>query len=186
MRVPGRVVRRGRSGSDVAGTVGAGERIAPLRTGALIATFRCAAPARCGAFADERRIVAGDEGGRACGRACSVSWSRRFAAGVREAGARAPARRDLHRVLIATFRCAAPARCGAFADERRGGGRRRRLGADTKRASASSGSAAPRLPQSWSSTDSAPRPHRQPHRRTPLRSARASRRVRRYAAHRRR
>jgi len=28
----------------------------------LIATFRCAAPARCGAFADERRIVAGDEG----------------------------------------------------------------------------------------------------------------------------
>jgi hypothetical protein len=32
--------------------------------GARIATFRCAAPARCGAFADERRIVADDEGGR--------------------------------------------------------------------------------------------------------------------------
>ena len=40
------------------------ERIAPLHTGALIATFRCDAPARCGAFADERRVVAGDEGGR--------------------------------------------------------------------------------------------------------------------------
>jgi len=41
------------------------ERIAPCRPGFLIATFRCVAPARCGAFADERRIVAGDEGGRA-------------------------------------------------------------------------------------------------------------------------
>jgi hypothetical protein len=30
--------------------------------GALIATFRRAAPARCGAFADERRVVAGDGG----------------------------------------------------------------------------------------------------------------------------
>ena len=30
---------------------------------ALIATFRCAAPARCGAFADERRVVVGDAGG---------------------------------------------------------------------------------------------------------------------------
>jgi len=28
------------------------------------ATFRCDAPARCGAFTDERRVVAGDEGGR--------------------------------------------------------------------------------------------------------------------------
>ena len=34
----------------------------PFHTGALIATFRCAAPARCGAFAHERRVVAGDEG----------------------------------------------------------------------------------------------------------------------------
>ena len=40
------------------------ERIAPFHTGVLIATFYHAAPARCGAFADERRIVAGDGGGR--------------------------------------------------------------------------------------------------------------------------
>ena len=33
----------------------------PLHIGLLIATFRCAAPARCGAFADQRRIVMGDE-----------------------------------------------------------------------------------------------------------------------------
>jgi hypothetical protein len=30
----------------------------------LIATIRCAASVRCGASADERRVVAGDEGGR--------------------------------------------------------------------------------------------------------------------------
>jgi hypothetical protein len=35
----------------------------PLRTGVPIATFRCPAPAHCGAFDDERRIVARDEGG---------------------------------------------------------------------------------------------------------------------------
>jgi hypothetical protein len=35
---------------------------APLRASALIATFRCDAPARCGAFADERRSVAGNAG----------------------------------------------------------------------------------------------------------------------------
>jgi hypothetical protein len=35
-----------------------------LRIGVLIATFRCVAPVRCGAFADERRIVAGEAGGR--------------------------------------------------------------------------------------------------------------------------
>jgi len=33
-------------------------RIAPLHAGVRIATFSCAAPARCGAFADERRVVA--------------------------------------------------------------------------------------------------------------------------------
>jgi hypothetical protein len=33
---------------------------APRDAGVLIATFRCAAPARCGAFADGRRVVAGD------------------------------------------------------------------------------------------------------------------------------
>jgi hypothetical protein len=32
--------------------------------GAPIATFHCAAPARCGVFVDERRIVVDDEGGR--------------------------------------------------------------------------------------------------------------------------
>jgi WD40 repeat protein len=35
-----------------------------LDTGLLIATFRCDASASCCAFADERRIVAGDAGGR--------------------------------------------------------------------------------------------------------------------------
>jgi hypothetical protein len=34
-----------------------------FHTGARIAAFRCAAPASCGAFADQRRIVVGDEGG---------------------------------------------------------------------------------------------------------------------------
>jgi hypothetical protein len=29
-----------------------------------IATFRCNAAARCGAFVDEGRVVAGDQGGR--------------------------------------------------------------------------------------------------------------------------
>jgi hypothetical protein len=33
-----------------------------LHTAALIATFRCRAPARCGAFAAERRIVVSEEG----------------------------------------------------------------------------------------------------------------------------
>jgi hypothetical protein len=39
------------------------ERMTALHTGVLIATFR-SAPSACGAFADERRIVAGDEGAR--------------------------------------------------------------------------------------------------------------------------
>ena len=180
-----------------------------FRTGAHRRTFRRAAPARCGAFADERRIVAGDEGGRVRHRRACASLVASFAAGVREAGARTdnalftpacssppsvalrprvaarspmsgaslpatrrtsatrnarPVRRavrfskqrgragfgvrasvgrgpptgrgsrrsirfarlELERItplhagaLIATFRCAAPARCGAFADERR-------------------------------------------------------------------
>jgi hypothetical protein len=33
----------------------------PLRTAVLIATRRRAAPARCGVFADERRVVAATE-----------------------------------------------------------------------------------------------------------------------------
>ena len=35
-----------------------------LDTGLLIVTFHCDAPAHCCAFVDERRIVAGDAGGR--------------------------------------------------------------------------------------------------------------------------
>jgi len=35
----------------------------PFHAGVPIAAFRRDAPARCGAFADERRIVAGDEDG---------------------------------------------------------------------------------------------------------------------------
>jgi hypothetical protein len=37
--------------------------VSPLHTGAAIAIFNCAVPSRCGAFAYERRIVGGDEGG---------------------------------------------------------------------------------------------------------------------------
>jgi hypothetical protein len=37
------------------------ERITALHTAALIATFGCDAPARGGAFADERRDVSGGE-----------------------------------------------------------------------------------------------------------------------------
>ena len=37
------------------------DRIAPFHTDALIAIFHCATLARCGAFADERRMAAGDE-----------------------------------------------------------------------------------------------------------------------------
>jgi len=35
-----------------------------LDTGLCVATFRCDMPALCCAFADQRRIVAGDRGGR--------------------------------------------------------------------------------------------------------------------------
>jgi len=35
-----------------------------LKTGAVVASFTCDAPARCCAFAGAHRIVAGDEGGR--------------------------------------------------------------------------------------------------------------------------
>jgi hypothetical protein len=52
------------------------ELIATLQAGKLIATFHRAAPARYGAFADGRRVVMGDEGGRVyCKRA--RPWSRR-------------------------------------------------------------------------------------------------------------
>jgi hypothetical protein len=49
----------------------------PLHIGLLIATFRCAAPARCGAFVDVRRIVAGDDDGRVRHSEPPRPWSRR-------------------------------------------------------------------------------------------------------------
>jgi hypothetical protein len=59
---------RGRQRVDIpavrSGSRAWNEIIAALRTGALITTFRRAAPARAGALVDERRIVVGDEGGR--------------------------------------------------------------------------------------------------------------------------
>jgi hypothetical protein len=39
-------------------------RVWDLESGVLIATFHCEGAARCCAFADERRIFAGDAGGR--------------------------------------------------------------------------------------------------------------------------
>jgi hypothetical protein len=54
-----------------------------LHTGLLIATIRCAAPARCGAFADERGIMPGDAGGRVYRLACA-SLVASFATGVQE------------------------------------------------------------------------------------------------------
>jgi len=76
-------------------------------------------PGRCSAFADARRIVAGVGGGRVqtrkahpgrfgkCGSALPQSW-RPTGSTPRHTG-----------VLIATRRCAAPARGGAFDDQRR-------------------------------------------------------------------
>jgi hypothetical protein len=101
------------------------KRIAPFRTGVLIATFRCGAPARCGAFVDEGCMVAGDRGA-GCGR--EVLGQSHRAERLRGAGARTDKRSPHTAMLIATFRCAAPERCGAGADERRivagdGGGR---------------------------------------------------------------
>jgi hypothetical protein len=81
---------------------------------ARIATFRRALPARCGAFADERRVVAGDEGGRACVSLVASLAARAFRS------ARRSWRLSLRTgVLSATFRRAASARCGAFSGERR-------------------------------------------------------------------
>jgi hypothetical protein len=55
--------RLGRSGLERGRTL----RPAPFTLASPSANLRCAAPARCGAFADELRIVAGDEGAE-CGR----------------------------------------------------------------------------------------------------------------------
>jgi hypothetical protein len=89
----------------------------PLHAAVLIATLRCAAPARCGGFADERRVLVGDEGERVPHRRACAFLAASFAAGVRELA--------LERItpshagaLIATLHRAAPA-CCAFVDERR-------------------------------------------------------------------
>jgi hypothetical protein len=85
----------------------------------------CGAPARCGAFGDERRVVAGDAGGRPDAHpipSVVVIDDRErpvtsFAEGVRELALERMT--ALHTtVLIATFRCDAPARRGAFAEQR--------------------------------------------------------------------
>jgi hypothetical protein len=89
-------------------------RLTALHTAALIATFRRAGPARCGAFADERGVE-GDCAPDAKTASKPIAPSRTA-------------------VPIATFRCAAPARCGAFADERGVvARRRRRTGASSTR-----------------------------------------------------
>ena len=79
-----------------------------------IATFRRDAPARCGAFADERRIAVGDDGGRV--------YREALISPLRSHGQRRQGHRLACAPLVASFaafRCAAPACCGAFADERR-------------------------------------------------------------------
>jgi len=109
------------------------------RTGVLTAAFRCATPARGGAFVDERCVVAGEARPRAD---AERSGSPRAAPPT----LRAPVDRvaglvkvrvstrgaTLHTgVLITTFDRAAPARGGAFAGEPvRRRVRRRRPGAD--------------------------------------------------------
>jgi hypothetical protein len=115
------------------------ELITPLRTDALIATFRCAAPARRRAVADVRRVGGGDEGGGVrtrkrssrplgqCGSADTAPFGDRVAANgssSRRAIRFTRPDRELMPpfrtgVLIATFRRDAPARCGALADDAR-------------------------------------------------------------------
>jgi hypothetical protein len=51
------------------------EGIGALHNAVLIASFRYVAPARCGAFADERRIVAAMEAA-ACGRETLIQLPR--------------------------------------------------------------------------------------------------------------
>jgi len=86
------------------------------------------APAPCGAFVDERRVVVATKAG-GCTDARAPPWSRSSPRALRcgtSAGGTVHEARDrmdnrpLHTgALIATFRCAAPAHCGAFADEGR-------------------------------------------------------------------
>jgi hypothetical protein len=63
-------------------------------TGVRIATFRCAAPARCGAFAEERRVVIGDGGGAQNTEECGPGsvllafWCARYGGRAGAAGSR--------------------------------------------------------------------------------------------------
>jgi hypothetical protein len=105
---PGRVVRRESAGLGRRRPLRYArleqETITPGDTDVLIATFRCAAPARCGAFADARRIVTGASMVASPPPRAFASWrSNEFRTTV----------------YIAAFRRAAPPRCGAFADGRR-------------------------------------------------------------------
>jgi hypothetical protein len=58
------------------------KRMTALRAGALIATFRCDAPGRCGAFGDARRVVADNVGGRARHRRACASLAASLAGSV--------------------------------------------------------------------------------------------------------
>jgi hypothetical protein len=122
------------------------ERLTALHNTVPVATFRRDASALCSAFADERRVVGGDEGGR-----CTSShWFRSPPMGrgspfdpARSVGARTgdAFRTGAHRRNLS--RC----RCGALVDEQRvvvgdDGG----LGADAKRSPSPAAGAAPRLP----------------------------------------
>jgi hypothetical protein len=86
--------------------------------GVRISNCRCDAPARCGAFADERRNkVAGDRGGptKADAKLPRARRHRRPPQRWILSGSGSP----LTGALIAPFPCEAPARGGAFVDERR-------------------------------------------------------------------
>jgi hypothetical protein len=88
----------------------------------------------CGAFADERRIAAGDDGVWMYSRACA-SLVASFAAAVRELALERIA--ALHTgALIATFYRDAHARCGAFVDEQRIVGNNGRAGRVNKKGAA--------------------------------------------------
>jgi len=125
VRAPGRVARRGHSQAAL-------ELMTALHNGAPIATFHRDAPARCGAFADERRVVGGDDGGRESlsQPRQAVRLRRQYA--LRCAAANGPslrcsirfARPEFERIALASQRpahrhlcCAAPVRCGAVTDE---------------------------------------------------------------------
>jgi hypothetical protein len=86
--------------------------------GVRIASSNRDMPPRCGAFADERRVVAGAGGGRVRTRSAHPVPSGSAASGCHKAGTRRIARLHVG-ALITTFRRAAPTRYGAFAAERR-------------------------------------------------------------------